>query len=108
MGMGTLIYGAAQSYRFDDRVLSHLKIAITSKLRMQEGFLVSWEIPLEDGSGRVSLWFAPGIPVQYIFEETVPPPLNREWIEAMMVSASSSRGLIVMDESEAEGYLRRD
>jgi hypothetical protein len=108
MVMGTLIYGAAQSFRFEDRVLSHLKIAITSKLRMQEGFLVSWEIPPEDGSGRMSLWFAPGIAVQYIFEETAPPPLNREWIEAMMISASSSRGLIVMPESELEGYLHRD
>jgi hypothetical protein len=106
--MGTLIYGAAQSYRFEDRVLSHLKIAIASKLRMQEGFLVSWEIPLEDGSGRVSLWFAPAIPVQYLFEETTPPPLNREWIEAMMVSASSARGLIVMPESELERYLHRE
>ncbi|MFF1876421.1 hypothetical protein [Leifsonia sp. NPDC058230] len=106
--MGTLIYGATQVYRFDDRVLSHLKIAIASKLRMQEGFLVSWEIPVEEGSGRVSLWFAPGIPVQYLFEETVPPALNRDWIEAMMISASSSRGLIVMPEAEIEGYLHHE
>ncbi|WP_431278739.1 hypothetical protein [Leifsonia poae] len=106
--MGTLIYGGTQSYRFDDRVLSHLKIAIASKLRLREGFLVSWEVPIEEGSGRVSLWLAPGIPVQYIFEETVPPALNRDWIEAMMMSASSSRGLIVMAESDIGEYLHRE
>ncbi|MEO7015024.1 MAG: hypothetical protein ABI130_15140 [Leifsonia sp.] len=103
--MGTLIYGVDQHYDFDDRVLSHLKIAISSKLRMHEGFLVSWEVPAVQGSGRVSLWFSPAIPAQYIFNETTPPSLNRDWIEAMIRSASSSRGLIVMPEDEAGTFL---
>jgi hypothetical protein len=103
--MGTLIYGSNQQYRFDDRVLSHLKIAITTKLRMHEGFLVSWEIPAEEGSGRMSLWVSPGIPVQYLFEQTRPPALNRVWLDAMISSATSSRGMLVMPESEAAAYL---
>ncbi len=105
--MGTLIYGAAARYEFDDRVLSHLKIAITTKLRMHEGFLVSWAQTPQQGSGRVSLWFSPAIPVQYLFEATKPPPLNRDWLEAMMLSATSSRGLIVMAEDEIAEYLQR-
>ncbi|MFF1572221.1 hypothetical protein ACFVWR_05695 [Leifsonia sp. NPDC058292] len=103
--MGTLIYGASQQYKFEDRLLSHLKIAITTKLRMHEGFLVSWEVPVEDGSGRVSLWLSPAIPVQYVFEHATPPALNRDWLDAMMQSASSARGLIVMAEDEIAQYL---
>lgn len=99
--MGTLIYGTGAKYDFDDRVLAHLKIAITSKLRMHESFLVSWSLSAEQGSGRVSLWFAPPIPAQYLFDTARPPVLNRVWIEAMIASASSPRGMVVLAESEA-------
>jgi hypothetical protein len=105
--MGTLIYGAGSRYEFDDRLLSHLKIAITTKLRMHEGFLVSWSQPVEQGSGRVSLWFSPAIPVQYLFDATKPPTLNRVWLDAMLLSATSPRGLIVMAEEDADAFLRQ-
>jgi hypothetical protein len=103
--MGILIYGGSQQYRFDDRVLSHLKIAISTKLRMHDGFLVSWEIPADEGSGRVSLWVSPAIPIQYVFENTKPPQLSREWLDAMMLSATSARGMIVMPEDQVAKYL---
>jgi hypothetical protein len=103
--MGILIYGGSQQYRFDDRVLSHLKIAISTKLRMHDGFLVSWQIPADEGAGRVSLWVSPAIPIQYVFENTTPPQLNREWLDAMMSSAASARGMIVMPEDQVAGYL---
>jgi hypothetical protein len=103
--MGILIYGASQQYRFDDRVLSHLKIAISTKLRIHEGFLVSWEVPADEGSGRVSLWVSPAIPIQYVFENTKPPQLNRDWLEAMMQSSTSARGMIVMPEDQIAKYL---
>ena len=45
--------------------------------------------------------------MQYVFEATKPPTLNREWLEAMMLSATSSRGLIVMAEDEVAEYLQR-
>ena len=105
--MGTLIYGAGSRYEFDDRLLSHLKIAITTKLRMHEGFLVSWSQPVEQGSGRVSLWFSPAIPVQYLFDATKPPTLDRVWLDAMLLSATSPRGLIVMAEEEAAAFLKQ-
>lgn len=103
--MGILIYGTNQKYRFDDRVLSHLKIAISTRLRMHDGFLVSWEVPVEEGSGRVSLWASPAIPMQYLFENTKPPQLNRDWLDAMMRSASSARGMIVMPEDQISQFL---
>ena len=52
--MGYLIYGAGAEYEIDDRMLSHLKIAVAAKLRLQESFLLNWTVSPSDGSGRVS------------------------------------------------------
>jgi hypothetical protein len=103
--MGHLIYGAGAEYEIDDRMLAHVKIAILSKLRLQESFLLNWAIDAAHGSGRVSLWLSPGIPIQFRFSEKAPPALNRDWLEAMARSAHSSRGMIIMAEDEAGEYL---
>lgn len=103
--MGYLIYGSATEYEFDDRVLAHLKIAIAAKLRLQDSFLLNWVVAPERGSGRVSVWIATGIPLQFRFVETTPPELNRSWLDALARSAHGMRGMVVMDETEAEEYL---
>jgi hypothetical protein len=100
--MGFLVYDHRTQYRFDDRTLSHLKIAITSKLRLQEGFLLSWPVPAEEGGGRVSIWLSPQIPLQFLFTESTPPPLNRTWLEALARSSHGLRGMAVLSEDEAE------
>ncbi|MFD3444536.1 hypothetical protein ACFDTO_08055 [Microbacteriaceae bacterium 4G12] len=51
--MGTLFYGASRlEVTFDDRVLAHLQIVMTSKLRRHESFMLSWSVDRTDGSGR--------------------------------------------------------
>jgi len=35
-GMGKLLYGAGQEYDLDDRVLSHVKLAVVAKLRRHD------------------------------------------------------------------------
>lgn len=104
--MGCLIYGPGAEYELDDRTLSHVKIAVVNKLRLQETFLINWTVPSESGSGRVSLWLSPYIPLQFRFSGSRPPELNRTWLEAMAVSSHGTRGMIVMPESDAEGFLR--
>lgn len=104
--MGTLTY-AGTSYRIDDRVLAHLKIAITAKLRVGEAFLLNWQIPVDEGSGRVSLWIAPGIPLAYRFSGSKTPELNRHWLDALARSSHGIRGMLVMDEDEALEYRQR-
>ena len=104
--MGYLIYGSGAEYEIDDRVLAHLKIAIVAKLRLQESFLVNWSVPAEAGSGRVSLWVAPGVPLQFRFSGSKPPELNRVWIDAMSRSSQGVRGMVIMGESEAPAYLK--
>ncbi|GAB3395985.1 hypothetical protein GCM10027568_29130 [Humibacter soli] len=106
--MGYLVYGAATQYPFDDRTLAHLKIAITSKLRLQESFLLSWSVPVEQGSGRVSLWLSPAIPIQFLYSASAPPALNRKWLEALAHSSHGMRGMVVMSEEEAEAIAASD
>ena len=103
--MGKLIYGsAALEYDFDDRVLSHVKIAIVTKLRRHESFLVSWEIPLDQGSGRVSLWISREIPLAFIFSGSRPPRLNERWMEALLLTSQRTGGMYIMSEEEAAEY----
>jgi len=106
--MGFLVYNDATQYAFDDRALAHLKIAITSKLRLQESFLLSWRIPAELGGGRVSVWISPSVPLQFLFQASQPPALNRKWLEALARSSHSARGMVVMPEQEAETIADTD
>jgi hypothetical protein len=104
--MGTLTY-AGIDYKIEDRVLAHLKIAITAKLRVGEAFLLNWQIPAEDGSGRISLWVSPQIPLSYRFNGSKVPELNKYWIDALARSSHGFRGMVVMDEEQAREYIAR-
>lgn len=104
--MGTLIYGDAGRFEIDDRTLAHIKIAVTTKLRRQESFLLNWTIPADQGSGRVSVWLSPAIPLQFIFAAPKPPELNRQWLEALERSSHGIRGMVLLRESEVDDYLQ--
>ncbi|KQO95783.1 DUF7882 family protein [Leifsonia sp. Leaf264] len=104
--MGELIYGAGTSYEMDDRTLAHIKVATGLRLRRQESFYVSWAIPSNQGSGRISIWASPSIPLQFHFSGSRPPELNRQWLQALDASAFSEGGMLVMRESDAASYLQ--
>lgn len=100
--MGSLIYGGgAVRYEFDDRTLSHLKIAIVTKLRRHESFLLNWAVPVDFGSGRVSLWISREIPLAFVFD-TPPPKLNERWMEALLRASMRTGGMQVMAEEDAD------
>ncbi|MEV8212313.1 hypothetical protein [Leifsonia sp. NPDC077715] len=106
--MGRLIYGyAAQEYEFDDRTLSHVKIALVTKLRRHESFLLNWQIPHDLGGGRISIWISHEIPLAFVFSETVPPKLNERWMEALMQSSQRTGGMVIVSEAEAEARQAR-
>lgn len=105
MGMGYLIYANTAEYEIEDRTLSHVKVAVVAKLRRQESFLLSWGPTSSDGSGRISLWLSPSIPLQFRFSGSRAPELNPAWLQALAHSANGTRGMIVMTEKEAELYL---
>ncbi|WP_343923047.1 hypothetical protein [Rhodoglobus aureus] len=104
--MGQFVYGAGAKYDFTDRTLAHVKVAAGLKLRRQESFYLSWVKPASEGSGRVTVWLSPSIPVQFQFKTPHPEDLNRVWLKALAMTALSDRGMVVLDEEEAAAYVR--
>lgn len=97
--MGTLMYGTPPSeIHIDDRVLAHLKVVIVGKLRRSESFLVSWDMPADEGDGRMSLWMHPSIPLQFVFESRERPQLNQTWLEEMARTSVAAEGLRIGSE----------
>lgn len=98
--MGTLSYDG-ENFELDDRVLTHLQIAISTKLRRGENFFLSWQVPVERGSGRHAIWIDNGVPIHFYYSGSRAISINRDWIESMIVSAGRASGLVLIDEAEA-------
>ncbi|MFK0401239.1 hypothetical protein ACIQTT_02820 [Microbacterium sp. NPDC090225] len=97
--MGSLYYGdSAEPIGIEDRALAHLKVVISTKLRRNESFTLSWAHPETDVVGRSTIWLHPSIPLRFVFDEAEPPELSREWIEALARSANSTGGIALVDE----------
>ena len=93
--MGTLLYGnPGIVITFDDRVLMHLQIVISTKLRRRESFVFTWTDSVGEGSGRSAIWIDPTSTLYYRYFGSRTPSINRDWIEALMLSANSAGGWI--------------
>lgn len=99
--MGLLVYGGDR-YSFEDRQLAHVKVALQRKLRKQECFLMSWTVEPLEGSGRVSLWMSPSIPLAFHFSGSRAPVINEEWLAVLEHTSHTPRGLMLISEQEAE------
>lgn len=100
--MGNLYYGdGAEPIQIEDRALAHLKVVISTKLRRNESFTLSWRHPDGEPSGRSTIWLHPSIPLRFVFENGETPDLSRAWIETLAHSASSSGGITLVDEHVA-------
>lgn len=98
-GMGQIFYGAGETaVEIEDRALAHLKVVIATKLRRGESFTVSLTHPDSDEGGRSTLWFAPSIPLRFVFDDPEPAEISREWIEELARSAHSSGGIVLLPE----------
>ena len=93
--MAVLSYGGAD-YEFSDRLLAHVQVVITTKLRRRESFALSW-IRDVDG-GREAIWVDNGLPIRFRYDEGAIAPLNREWLESMMDGTHRPNGLLVTPE----------
>ena len=103
--MGKFIYGIPSvEVEIDDRVLAHLKVAITNKLRRNEGFTFTWTNDNEDSdTTHSSVWLDEGIPVSFEIGGAEDPPLNREWLEQLTRTANSPAGLKITPEPKPAG-----
>lgn len=106
--MGTLQYHGVMM-EFDDRLLAHLQIVIVQKIRRGESFLMSWRDSPETGEGHSAIWIHPTHNLFFKFSGSKSPAINQEWIDELMMSANSSRGLLVMREgSSADAPTQHD
>ncbi|WP_150308762.1 DUF7882 family protein [Planctomonas psychrotolerans] len=99
--MGTLTYNGTFTVDFDDRVLAHLQVVIGAKLRHGESFHFSWKDDARVGNGRTTIWLHPAVPLVYKYFGSRMPTLNRQWVDALMVSAISPGGLLLVPEPNA-------
>ena len=104
--MGYLSYGDMARVRLDDRLLAHLQLVITTKLRRGESFTFTWRKSPADGGGRSSIWLHPSLPIVFDFEGSRAPSINRHWMELLMDSAESTTGLEAVAEPK-ESDVRR-
>ncbi|MDP9026252.1 MAG: hypothetical protein M3N46_01695 [Actinomycetota bacterium] len=95
--MGSLHYDGRE-FELEDRVLAHLQIIISTKLRRKECFFVTWVQPQERGSGRHTIWIDNGVALHIFFGGSRVPSINRVWIDDMMASAGRTTGLLIGDE----------
>ncbi|WP_213813971.1 ATP-dependent DNA ligase [Glaciihabitans sp. dw_435] len=97
--MGKLLYGESKlEIEFDDRVLAHLHLVISAKLRRHEGFFFSWKDDPTVGNGRSSIWIEKSIPLYFVFSSPVRHAINKDWLEQLSVSANQTQGLYLIDE----------
>lgn len=98
--MGQFIYGrTSTSVEVDDRVLAHVRVVVTAKLRRSEPFF--FELDGGIGNGRRSFWIHPSVAVQFHFYGSRPPSINAEWVQALMATANGPGGLVLVPEPHA-------
>ncbi|MFP3464124.1 ATP-dependent DNA ligase [Leifsonia sp. SIMBA_070] len=101
--MGTLFYGAGRlAITFDDRVLAHLQLAVSTKLRRQETFMLNWRDNESVGDGRSAVWIGPQTDLHFKYSGSRLPEINPEWVSALVVSASTPLGLQLLDEGSLD------
>lgn len=95
--MGRLRYdGTSDPILIEDATLAHLKIVISTKLRRQESFMMTWR-PVGDGPDqRATVWIHPAIPLQFGFDEPEQSPIDAKLIAEMM-RVLNATGELVLD-----------
>lgn len=99
--MGYFLFGTPpESVRIDDRMLAHLRIVMLTKLRRHEGFPFSFDFDRESGSGRATVWLNPSVLIQFRFEGSRAPAINKGWLALMMMTANETDGLRLVEEPD--------
>ncbi len=94
--MGRLKYdGTSEPIIIDDETLAHLKIVISTKLRRQESFMMTW-LPRDGGlDRRATVWVHPAIPLQFGFDEQQYADIDPRRISEMMQHLNATGELLL-------------
>lgn len=99
--MGTLHYGnSTEPFDIPDRILAHLKVVATTKLRRQESFTVSWVNHETARPGRTTLWLQPSIPLRFDFDSAEPLGLDPDVLQHLADAAASTGGMTLEWDSD--------
>lgn len=96
--MGKFLCGPHVVVEFDDRVLAHLQVVISAKLRRGESTLFSWRDSADSGDGRTSVWVHPLSNVVFKYYDHRKPAINGVWIDQLMLEANRPAGLQLVEE----------
>jgi hypothetical protein len=96
--MGKFVYEGNLSVELEDRVLAHLQIVVSNKLRRSEPFFFTWRDDASMGGGRNAVWVHPHAGLTFKFYGSRVPAINRAWLDAMMYTANSTSGLYIVPE----------
>lgn len=94
--MGTLEYNSSRPpIDIDDATLAHLKIIISTKLRRQESFMMTWLPDAANPVGRLTAWVHPSIPLVLAFDEPKVPRIDPARVTRMMESLNAQGELLI-------------
>ena len=93
--MGQLMYGnLSEPIDVPDRVLAHLRVVATTKLRRGESFTVSWRHSTSSLGGASTIWMQPAIPMRFVFDSE-PDSIDARILQDLASAAGSSKGLVL-------------
>ncbi|KHK98747.1 hypothetical protein LK09_07480 [Microbacterium mangrovi] len=93
--MGVLYYSAAPPVVIPDRLLAHLKIVITAKLRRDERFTLSFAPSDSDAGATSTIWLGSAIPLRFEFDGDQPEALDPLVLQQLAAEANSTRGIVL-------------
>jgi len=94
--VGLLYYGSESlPAEIPDRILAHVKVVATTKLRRGESFTLTWRHGADAPDGRTSIWMQPAIPLRFVFDEPEPERLDPELLHSLANAANSANGLTI-------------
>jgi len=106
--MGRFIYNGSAKVDIEDRALAHLQVVVGNKLRRGEPFYFNWREDPSTGEGRRSVWVHPYADLTFQFFGSRTPSLNRDWLEALALTANSTSGLHLVPEPSGPGTPEAD
>lgn len=102
--MGQLFYGdGSDPIEMPDRLLAHVKVVVSTKLRRNESFTMSWRLP--EGAGRSTIWLQPSIPLRFVFSSVESESLDPELLTSLAHAASSTGGMSITIEHERQAVV---
>ncbi|MCT9821258.1 hypothetical protein N3K63_13315 [Microbacterium sp. W1N] len=85
-----------------DRILAHLKVVISTKLRRSESFSLSWERSSSLDGERSTLWLHCAIPLRFEVSSEAAGAIDRAYLNELAKAANSSGGIVVdLDTADA-------